>query len=130
MQLPNGIKRALIVVSVAWMVSFYIARKDAIDFSLIVGGSTPRTMCEDVYAHGDKELRECQGAGPGGWVEDSLRIEKGEKTPFDYYQQEHHDFSVWYWLFGVPLALTLLAYAWLWVRAGFAEDRNTGRPRS
>jgi hypothetical protein len=125
-KLPTGIKRALIVASVVWMVGYYLTHKEAIDFSLTAGASTPSTMCSDVYPTGDDRLFACEAAGPYSWSDMYLKRQRGEKVevPFDYYQNAHHNFSVWYWLLGVPLALFVLAYAGRWVVAGFKEDRR------
>ena len=127
-KMPRGIKRALIVLSVVWIIAFYLTHKEAIDFSLTVGASTPSTMCSDVYPKGDDRLAACEASGPESWVDRYLKSQRGEKTevPFDFYQKAHHDFSVWYWLFGIPIALWLLAHGVLWVIAGFKSEK---RPR-
>ena len=126
LKLPTGVKRALIVLSVVWVVGFYATHKEAVDFSLTAGASTPSTMCSDVYQQGDDRLSACEAAGPYSWSDLFLKRQRGEKVevPFDYYQKAHHDFSVWYWLLGVPIALILLAYAAMWVTEGFKEQRR------
>jgi hypothetical protein len=125
-QLPEGIKRALVVLTIIWIVGFYIVRKDDIDFSLTVATSTPSTMCSDVYKEGDDRLGECEAAGPAGWAERYIAKQRGEplEVPFDHYQKKRHDFSVWYWLFGVPIVLFLLTHAVLWVREGLQEGKQ------
>ena len=125
-QLPTGFKRALIVLTIIWLVAFYLVRKDDIDFSLNVATSTPSTMCSDVYEKGDPELIACEAAGPIGFVERYTATARGEtlKISFDHYQKKRHDFSVWYWLFGVPIALFLLTHAVLWVTEGFQAGKQ------
>ena len=125
--LPVGLRRALILVSAIWVIGYYLTNKDAIDFSWTVGASTPRTMCSDVYTAGDKRLGECEAAGPESFEELYIKRMRGEivEVPFDHYQKARHEFSVWYWLLGVPIALFVLAHAVLWVIAGFkANDSN------
>ena len=126
-KLSVGLRRALIVASAVWVIGYYVVNKEAIDFSWTVGLSTPSTMCSDVYPSSDKRLGQCEAAGPESFVDRYVKSLRGEivEVPFDYYQKSHHEFSVWYWFLGVPLALFVLAYAVLWVIAGFkAADPN------
>ena len=125
-RLPIGIKRALIVVSAAWMIGYYLTHKEAVDFSWRAEWSTPSTMCSDVYSEGDDRLAACEAAGPYSWSDLYLRRQRGEKVevPFDYYQKTQENSSVWIWLFGVPVVLLALAYGALWIREGFEEDKR------
>ena len=72
-------------------------------------------------------MGECEAAGPESFEEFYIKRMRGEivEVPFDHYQKARHEFSVWYWLLGVPIALFVLAHAVLWVIAGFkANDSN------
>jgi hypothetical protein len=125
-KLSTGLKRSVIVLSVAWIIGYYLTHKEAIGFSWTAAWSTPSTMCSDVYAKGDDRLTECEAAGPVSLSDRFLREQRGEKVevPFDYYQRSHHIPPVWNWMFGVPLVLFVLAHAFVWVAAGFRADRR------
>lgn len=128
-KLSVGLGRTLVVISVVWVIAFYIVKKDAIDLHLDAAVSTSNTTCSDVYHAGDNRLIECEAAGPMSWSDRFGKESRGEKVEvlFAHYQKANQDSSALYWLFGVPIALLALARAGQWIVAGFKADQRRSK---
>lgn len=125
LKLGKGVTRALVILSLGWVLVYILWNREAFAFSWTVAWSTPSTMCSDVYAPGDERLSDCEVAGPLSWSDRYLRRDRGEEVevPFEYYQKARHRPVVWLWLVGLPVALFASAFGILWIRQGFRQDK-------